>query len=496
MSNSNNPTSETDPGPNADLVAYLDGELAEDDRLQVESRLATDESYRAELAQLQRTWDVLDVLPKTTADPSFTQSTIEMAALNAGKEKSSQRFNFGFWIQALVGILLLAIPAAAFYYGYQQRKEELKEPNEQAIADLLLFENLPLYRSVNAEFDVDSALKFLETMNNEDDIFLSIDDSEVAARYPDDSVLAQVSSGDISLEAVDRESMETILWNQRQFENLPTLVANLPEQHENLRKFHRQLLAHPNSDQLISTLKKFQEWLRNKGYYGQEEIDRLMDLSPEDRVKRIKEMEMADFEERYNNNRFFRSRGVPPARKDVPYLERLGKERIQDLVIETLASEEFDEETIKTLVQQMDLAPTVHHKLSNIMRARQRLSFSSDFGTLTLAIDELPKFIEGLSDESREKLQWLDESLQIQIANEWILGTLFQPGDADLLEFYDNGLNGRQRNSLDRLPPAERKSLLRKTYRDSVFERPIHPEDLTKKPPIEPAEDSKSIQLN
>ena len=64
-----------------ELVAYLDGELEPARQLQVERRLADDADYRGELIRLQRSWDLLDQLPRADTDEEFTKSTITMAAL-------------------------------------------------------------------------------------------------------------------------------------------------------------------------------------------------------------------------------------------------------------------------------------------------------------------------------------------------------------------------------------------------------------------------------
>jgi hypothetical protein len=61
----------------ADLVAYLDGELAGDAARKMETRLSHDPTVRAEADALKRTWDMLDFLPKPEPSPSFTHRTLE-----------------------------------------------------------------------------------------------------------------------------------------------------------------------------------------------------------------------------------------------------------------------------------------------------------------------------------------------------------------------------------------------------------------------------------
>jgi hypothetical protein len=65
------------------LTAYLDGELDAAESRLVEERLAADPQWAAELKRLERAWDLLDRLPKAEVDADFTQSTVEMIALDA-----------------------------------------------------------------------------------------------------------------------------------------------------------------------------------------------------------------------------------------------------------------------------------------------------------------------------------------------------------------------------------------------------------------------------
>lgn len=59
------------------LTAYLDGELSREDSKELESRLINDESLRMRLAELRKSYELLDELPETPYDQRFTQSTIE-----------------------------------------------------------------------------------------------------------------------------------------------------------------------------------------------------------------------------------------------------------------------------------------------------------------------------------------------------------------------------------------------------------------------------------
>jgi hypothetical protein len=67
-----------------DLVAYLDGELDEERARAVEAKIAVDAHYRAEMAALKQTWELLDHLPRAEPSGTFTHRTLERLALTRG----------------------------------------------------------------------------------------------------------------------------------------------------------------------------------------------------------------------------------------------------------------------------------------------------------------------------------------------------------------------------------------------------------------------------
>jgi len=60
-----------------ELVAYLDGELSEEQARQMEQRLAADPDLRRRAWLLKKTYDLLDYLPLPEASPDFTTRTLE-----------------------------------------------------------------------------------------------------------------------------------------------------------------------------------------------------------------------------------------------------------------------------------------------------------------------------------------------------------------------------------------------------------------------------------
>ena len=134
------------------LVAYLDGELDSGARRVLEQRLADDDECRQTLRQLQRSWDLLDELPKAEADEGFTQSTLSMVSVTA-KEEADRRVaartrnvRIAQWIGAGGAV-------AACLAGYFVVSWFAERGNRQLLRDLPVVQRLDEYRyAVDIEF--------------------------------------------------------------------------------------------------------------------------------------------------------------------------------------------------------------------------------------------------------------------------------------------------------------------------------------------------------
>jgi anti-sigma factor RsiW len=60
-----------------ELVAYLDGELPEEEARLIEQRLANDPDLRRRALLLKKTYDLLDYLPQPVVSENFTTRTLE-----------------------------------------------------------------------------------------------------------------------------------------------------------------------------------------------------------------------------------------------------------------------------------------------------------------------------------------------------------------------------------------------------------------------------------
>ena len=143
----------------ADLVAYLDGELAAEEVTEVEQRLARDDAYRDRLRQLQHSWDLLESLPRTSINDDFTRSTVELVALSIGAQVE-QRRGQSWWVQRMrwgvAGIIVAVFALGGFCVAY----ERLTRDQRQLLRDLPVIERVDLYREVNS-------IEFLEKLASE-----------------------------------------------------------------------------------------------------------------------------------------------------------------------------------------------------------------------------------------------------------------------------------------------------------------------------------------
>lgn len=141
------------------LVSYLDGELSPGEVEKVERRLATDPEFHDRLIQLQRTWDMLDCLPKTEPSESFTRTTVELVTRSLEKEvKHKQLSLFRRKITLVSSLIIVSVLAGGVGFAVVRWNQEAD--NRQLVEDLPVIENVDLYRNADS-------IVFLERLSEE-----------------------------------------------------------------------------------------------------------------------------------------------------------------------------------------------------------------------------------------------------------------------------------------------------------------------------------------
>jgi hypothetical protein len=162
-----------------DLAAYLDGELSHEETLALETRLATDPGLRRELGQLQKTWDMLDVLPRAKADETFSTTTMSLAADLLTKEAASKSGKS--WAPPMgaiiAGILLALLGLGA---GYCAVDRVVQAPKREMERDLHLLSHFVTYSRLSENYLGDKNLEFLHFLQSSG-LFVAQDGNETSA---------------------------------------------------------------------------------------------------------------------------------------------------------------------------------------------------------------------------------------------------------------------------------------------------------------------------
>jgi anti-sigma factor RsiW len=147
----------------ADLVAYLDGELAGEAARALEAKLSLNPQVRAEAESLRRTWALLDYLPRPEPSPSFTNRTLSRVApvepgpTPAGAQARRRRRVALLGLGWAAGLLLAALAGRAAVHRLLPQ-----QPGErELVRDLRLIENKRFY-------DLVGDLDFLRRLDDPD----------------------------------------------------------------------------------------------------------------------------------------------------------------------------------------------------------------------------------------------------------------------------------------------------------------------------------------
>ena len=156
-------------GFDEELVAYLDGELSRDNAARVEDALSENAEYRLRLKQLQQAWDLMDDLPQSAMDESFTKSTVELVVVSAESEVMAtvsrwKTWRIGVWAASLAAVFVVAWGGSALVNSLGGRD------NQQLLNDLPLVQEIDVYDPIdNMDFleELDASGVFAEELGDE-----------------------------------------------------------------------------------------------------------------------------------------------------------------------------------------------------------------------------------------------------------------------------------------------------------------------------------------
>jgi anti-sigma factor RsiW len=160
----------------AELVAYLDGELNEQAARTLEAKLSLDPRARAEAVALQKTWELLDYLPRPEPSANFTHRTLERVSgqfsvsLVRGEKNRWPGWAIGLgWAAAVAAAAAIGFGAVKFLAHPAQPNQqpdplaqmEPAEVEQNLIRNLRVLENQRLYENVDD-------IEFLRDLDNPD----------------------------------------------------------------------------------------------------------------------------------------------------------------------------------------------------------------------------------------------------------------------------------------------------------------------------------------
>jgi hypothetical protein len=141
------------------LVAFLDGELADDALGQkLEEKVAQSVSVRKEVQALEKTWGMLDWLPRPELPADFASQTVTRIHSQQLRAEMIEG-QFKYWTLVLAKVIgWAACVAALVTAGFASVRFALPDPTRDLINHLEIVENLETYSAI-------PDLKFLDDIS-------------------------------------------------------------------------------------------------------------------------------------------------------------------------------------------------------------------------------------------------------------------------------------------------------------------------------------------
>ncbi|GIX04014.1 MAG: hypothetical protein KatS3mg113_1020 [Planctomycetaceae bacterium] len=239
------------------LVAYLDGELSDEQTQQIDELLMKSEVARHEVEALVRTWELLDMLPRPKAREDFTDRTLTSLRVANQRTSLTDRPWFAHIRRLAWGLIWMATMFLFGWVGWTASLNWIPNPEAEMLADLPLLQNLDLYLEVRD-------LEFVRQLQREG-LFQS-GENGAEENSPQDSPgvtkdhLLGVQTQEAlraryrQIEKMPQSQRQRLLNNWRMFQELS------PEKQRELRALHAVL--HEQPETVWDLLKTYEVWLQ------------------------------------------------------------------------------------------------------------------------------------------------------------------------------------------------------------------------------------------
>jgi hypothetical protein len=231
------------------LSAYLDQELTQSERQELERRLVVESGLRQQLAELRKAFEMLEDLPNATLKPDFTQTTMEMVAVNLEKESTSssepatlnstaKKPRFGWWNSKPVAARWLTVGCIAIlvgsFIGWRVRvfSQKLELRTMAVAAYLPALQSFPDMKLLKALTDI----PYWEDLLN--------DQSVIDRMLPDPPYFEQLTNVRKWVAGLNVQQ-QSVLWKQHQ-ELLRTDFASM-----NDLKYYLAIQEEPDHEKLL-----------------------------------------------------------------------------------------------------------------------------------------------------------------------------------------------------------------------------------------------------
>ncbi|MBX3421182.1 MAG: hypothetical protein KF752_06460 [Pirellulaceae bacterium] len=129
------------------LVAYLDGELPDEEVARFEQRLANDHALQRQLKTMQQSWDLLDELPRVEPKLKLAESTIELVTLSILQQRHTSRWSqLARYRWPLLAVAMLLM----FCVGSLWARARSLTQADQLLRDLPLLVRYDQFRSIDS----------------------------------------------------------------------------------------------------------------------------------------------------------------------------------------------------------------------------------------------------------------------------------------------------------------------------------------------------------
>ncbi len=136
------------PEERANLVAYLDGELNDAESRSIATKLTQSMTARREVEFLQKTWEMLDLLPRPKASEDFASRTLTFAGDSVPPKRLIPAAAARAVGRAARVLTLALLSALLFAAGYLLIVRVWPNPSARLARDLSIAESLDEYRAV------------------------------------------------------------------------------------------------------------------------------------------------------------------------------------------------------------------------------------------------------------------------------------------------------------------------------------------------------------